>query len=490
MFSRFLVIFIRLLVCIPSYALAMEVPIEDFPLENYSQSTQQHLFVDERDYTKPLLTAAYQQKQLQQFYNHYYSTDKNALSPWSEALVASIIPLTHAIELEVLNQYNNQNKTAKEYHYAENFKVHSLQWWEHIQKNMQLSVLENTQFKASQRAITTTNTFARNLPDNAPDFLHLTLPGQGFPFDNIQDSALWAGTPLYVLSTTQDKAWSLVLTPDAYITWVKSPDITYVSDEFVGAWQDAAQKNLVAITKTAASILDLDGHFQFTGYIGAVFPMSSIDDDKINIFIPVKNEKNQAQLKIATLNPDAATRIPMVASKENMAHLIQQLQNRPYGWGGAFFFNDCSQELKSLFTPFGIWLPRNSSQQSKIGSTVDLSTQNVDSRLDYLKAHGHSLMTLIYIKGHVMLYTGHETVNGEDTVMSYQNIWGLASPARDKRYVIGQSAFLPLLKHYPEFPDALSLAGKDTFKLVYLDELQTIPQTPTQFTQQFSTPDF
>lgn len=76
--------------------------------------------------------------------------------------------------------------------------------------------------------------------------------------------------------------------------------------------------------------------------------------------------------------------------------------------GSAFFFNDCSQELKSIFTPFGIWLPRNSGQQAQLDSTLDLSKHNLDERLSLLKEKGHPLMTIIYIRGHVMLYLGNK----------------------------------------------------------------------------------
>lgn len=30
-----------------------------------------------------------------------------------------------------------------------------------------------------------------------------------------------------------------------------------------------------------------------------------------------------------------------------------------------YFYNDCTAELKNLFTPFGIWLPRNSGAQAE-----------------------------------------------------------------------------------------------------------------------------
>ena len=159
--------------------------------------------------------------------------------------------------------------------------------------------------------------------------------------------------------------------------------------------------------------------------------------------------------------------MPLTASRQNLVKIINQLKNRPYGWGGAFFFNDCSQEIKSIFTPFGIWLPRNSAQQARMSSTLDLSKNNVDERIKLLKEKGRPLMTIIYIGGHVMLYIG----NNKD-VVTYQNLWGLSPENHNKRYVIGQSLFFPLLKYYPENPEVSSLASKTTFKLVFLPDFR------------------
>jgi len=106
------------------------------------------------------------------------------------------------------------------------------------------------------------------------------------------------------------------------------------------------------------------------------------------LLIPVKNQQHQAVLARGIIQNNAVQRMPLSATKQHIAQLIKQLQNRPYGWGGAFFFNDCSQELKSLFTPFGIWLPRNSSQQARYTS-LDLSAKTTDERINTLATQGH-----------------------------------------------------------------------------------------------------
>lgn len=221
---------------------AVDVPIHDFPLNNYSQNINDYLPENSSDYSTPLLSEKYQKAQLQQFYNHYYASDTQGLSPWSEQMVKSVLPIIKTIELQFLEDFNNQNKAPNERHYSENFKEQNSLWWNKIKHNMALDTLQTSYFKAENRAIAVNNSFARVLPDFAPDFYHFSIAGQGFPFDNLQESAIWAGTPLYVFTTSHDKAWSLVLTPDAYFAWMKTNDLAYVSPQFIKQWQQAAKK--------------------------------------------------------------------------------------------------------------------------------------------------------------------------------------------------------------------------------------------------------
>lgn len=476
-------IFLCLAAFLPT-SYAFEVPIYDFSIKSYTQNINDHLSPESADFLTPLLKPEYQTEQLKQFYNHYYSSDAQGLSPWSEQMVKSLLPIVKKIELEILDDFDNQ-KAGVYRHYAENFKEHDEVWLNHIRQNMNSSVLDSLEFNAGNKAIAVANTFARALPDDAPDFFHLSLAGQGFPFDNLQESVIWTGTPLYVFSVSQDKAWSLVLTPDAYFAWVKTSDIAFVSNEFINKWQTAAQKSLVAITETGASILDKQEHFIAKGYIGAVFPLVQYDENKMFIFVPTKNH-HQALITTASVNKDSAVLMPLTASKKNIAKVLEQLQNRPYGWGGTFFFNDCSQEIKSIFTPFGIWLPRNSAQQAKVSEGLDLSKKDIDERIQTLKEKGRPLMTIIYIGGHVMLYVGKQKMNNQFEPMTYQNVWGLSPASKDKRYVIGQSLFLPLLKYYPENPDVSSLASKSYFKLVFLDALEDNKNSPQAFAKRFT----
>lgn len=213
----------------------------------------------------------------------------------------------------------------------------------------------------------------------------------------------------------------------------------------------------------------------------AVFPLNTRDARETLILIPVKNAQNQAVIKAGVINTKAAAAMPLSASPHNISRIIQQLQHRAYGWGGVFLLNDCSQEMKSLFTPFGIWLPRNSGMQQKLNKTMDISDDTVEKRLDALKFEGHALMTLIYKKGHIMLYVGNMRINNQLEAISYQNVWTLSPASRDTRYVIGGSVFLPMLKVYPENHKVSSQVNGPTFKLVQLDAFEGEHISPEAF---------
>ena len=200
----------------------------------------------------------------------------------------------------------------------------------------------------------------------------------------------------------------------------------------------------------------------------------------------------------AYLPKEDASLLPLASTPANLMRVINNMKGRPYGWGSiniedpTDFLNDCSQELKSLYTPFGIWLPRHSSAQVDptriIGRVDDMTALNADERIKKLMADAgqHPFMTIVYVYNHVFIYLGNYE-NPMDTShavvpLTYQNLWGLRPVGLlNGRYVIGESALFPLLSHYPEkFPDGrdlISLAAKPAFIVAYLDQLPA--ETPS-----------
>ena len=444
-----------------SLGFANEELISLFPINHYDQSV--NTWINPND-TQPLLSPDIQKK-------HFLLFQKKYLSPWDAEFINHLLTQSPPDDMKSIEK-DTLNNFQKNLGFGENFRPHSLEWLQLIKENIALNPLKQLSYQKNNRAITIDSVYARVLPTDDPHFNYQKIAGEGFPFDNLQISAIWAGSPIYIISESKDHAWALVATRD-FIGWVKTKSIARVSETFATKWKKQATKQLAAITKTESSLVDEKGHFLLKGYVGSVFP-ATIKDQHMQLWIPVIKDQI-ATIQYAVVSKNNATLMPLVLTPHHLANIIKTLQNRPYGWGNLYFYNDCSSELKNLFTPFGIWLPRHSAEQINIGRMVDLSGTTPLERITYLMHYGKKFLTLLYIGNHVVLYIGHfhnKTANAE-VPMTYQNMWGLkpraSYPAR--RAIIGQSVFFPLLLEYPEDLTLRSQAASDIFKISFLDEL-------------------
>ncbi|EKD72651.1 MAG: hypothetical protein ACD_45C00620G0007 [uncultured bacterium] len=445
-----------------------------FPLDHYDQTISTWIKPTDSNYDQPLLDASLQKKRLDDFYAHYFGSS----SPWNAEYINQILHVgapnnIKSIEQTILANFNNQDKPADQLGYGENFHPYGENWIKSISDNINLAALDNLTYQPSNRGIAIDNSHARVLPTDDVHFYSYKLAGQGYPFDNLQMSSLWAGTPVYILTATQDHAWFLVATPD-YIGWVKSSSIARATTQFIETWASAAKKQLAAMTHTQTSMLDDKGIFRFSAYVGSVFPAEKTQTG-ITASIPISNSEGYAERRYTTLLPNQAVLMPAAATPHNFATIMSTLINRPYGWGNMYFYNDCSAELKSLFTPFGIWIPRHSSNQVNAGRMVDMTSFPPEQRLSYLMENGHKFFTIIYIGGHVVMYLGNYPNPNESDhklmAMTYQNLWGLSPSPAIRRAVIGESVLFPMLLRYPEDTSLMSLASKKYFQVAYLDEM-------------------
>lgn len=246
--------------------------------------------------------------------------------------------------------------------------------------------------------------------------------------------------------------------------WVLSNSIAYADEAFIQLWRSAAKKKMAVITDFNVALTEPhQSRIYASDDMGSILPQL----DAQHLMIPVVNNRQQAVIHIARVAPDKISTLPLAASRKNFALLIQRSLGRPYGWGGLYGYNDCSSELKNLMTAFGFWLPTHSSKQITQGKTVDLSQYPPNERLDFLAKHGRPFMTLIHIRGHIMLYVGN---TDEERPMTFQNIWGLGPKDRSRRSIIGQAVLFPLLLSYPEDRSLASLAAGPIFQISYLDQ--------------------
>ena len=451
--------------------------ITSFDLSNYNQNIDNYISPQSPDYDIPLIDPEEQSIREEEFYKYSFGSK----SAWDKEYVQSVLDKNIPNDIKSLEQYfltrfSNKDKPETKLGYGSNYRVYPLEWIENCANNMNIDQFQiGSLCNTKNMAIAVHNLHCRNLPTDDVHLYNHKLPGEGYPFDYLQNSAIWVGTPLYILGISNDKQWALILTPFC-IGWVKSNGIARVNSKFIDHWRRACEKRMLAIVKTKSTILSFDNNTLLTSYIGTVLPeipynYGLIGSSYNKVLFPVRNTNGNASIRFAKISKDAAKEIPLPATPRNISMLIKELIGRQYGWGHMYFYNDCSGEMKSLFTPLGIWMAKYSAAQVDAGVNDNISDYSESERINYIVENAQPLTTIIYIGGHVYLYVGNTTIDGKEYPLSYQNIWGLAPVDRSRRSVLGGSVLLPILDSYPEDADLVSLAAKKYCILVHLDQM-------------------
>lgn len=436
-----------------------------FPIFNYPQNSDRWIPPDDPDYRKPFLSPTQQKNAFNVLLERYFGKKIGDKSPWNSHYIQSVLQDPEGVKKN-LYHFAKKFTAGGVSHYGENFRPLDASW--KVKMQNLISVPIAYEYTPSSRGITLRETALRFLPTAHSAFNDPRKAGQGYPFDMLQNSALHPGEPVYIAAVTSDKSWSFIISPTE-MGWVDSSHIAKVDDNFIQQWTSMAKKKLGAVINDNASFTDENGIFRFTARTGTLLPLKSIKG-KARIALPAQSENGYAFVCYAAEFEQMVHQAPISPTPENMRHIIQHMKGKTYGWGSLYNLNDCSSEIRNIMLPFGIFLPRNSLPQSLSGKRIDLSRYSINERLTYLMKYGNPFKTLVYIKGHIMLYVGNSDWQGRTVPIIYHNVWGLKPADLPSRSIIGRSVFLPLLSQYPEAPELESLASKPLFIITYIDQ--------------------
>ncbi len=318
--------------------------------------------------------------------------------------------------------------------WGENLQLHEQSFFDEMKKN---SNYENY-LELNKRAVTLGEVNVRAFPTKRPLLRDPKKAGEGFPFDYLQNTTIHANKPLLVTHYSQDREWVHIFSSFAY-GWVKVNEIAFLENRHTDLWQKAEQ---VVITKENESIYTPDGDFLFKTKIGMMFAL--IDEDKEEYTIlTVSSYKNSQPLFLKSkISKRSASKGILEFNTKNVDVIVDEIANSNYGWGGMYGQRDCSSTLRDLYMPFGIWLPRNSYQQSKVGDVLSLEELSDEEKIITIKEKAIPFKTLLYKKGHIVLYVG--VFN--DEVVVFQNTWGIRTKNKEVegRFIIGKTIFSTL----------------------------------------------
>ncbi|MCQ2634788.1 SH3 domain-containing protein [Helicobacter pylori] len=315
-------------------------------------------------------------------------------SPWLDAKIKSN-------KKEVFWILKEMNKSTG---YGEDLKPNAKAFNDKLIKSMDIERYPS----AKIRAVVVRDSDVRAVPTNKPYY----LSPKGYPFDRYQNSLIFQGTPVLVTHFNTDKTYAHIQSSFVY-GWIKVSDLAYMHDKDIELLTHL--KNYVMPIKDKIPLYTDYGGFYTNARVGELFaliPQSQKTPQKpqkkeLKAYGFLRDAKGYAALQSVILDEKDFFVFPKAFNSENMAYFIDTMLGQKYGWGGLFGNRDCSAFTRDSFANFGILLPRNSYAQSRYANNyVDLSSMKAKEKEDYILKNATPFGTLIYLKGHIMLYLG------------------------------------------------------------------------------------
>ena len=279
--------------------------------------------------------------------------------------------------------------------------------------------IKNANYEAKDskryRAITTERTNVHALPTSAAFYLDPRKPGEGFPFNYNQNSALHMNVPLYVSHFSHDGKWAFVRASYAF-GWVKVRDIAFVDDKFIRKFKNGKYAMTI---KDNLRLYNEKGREVSFVKLGTLFPIAK---DGKRYLAAARSATGQALIKkVQVRTKGIIAKKPLPFTSRNVAKIAKEFYNEPYGWGGGYGCRDCSATTRDFLGIFGIFLRRNSSKQAQDGQSVFIKGLPKQAKKKRIIREAEPFRSLLYVPGHIVLYLGE--YKGEPIIM--HTYWGI-----------------------------------------------------------------
>lgn len=366
----------------------------------------------------------------------YAQFQKNFFRPWTVPTVSMSMTDAYAI-------FSSPNTKDKITWWAENL----LPWTEKNWRKVEENAARSTYPSRTDTGIVVERTFVRGAPTYSPFFLNPALAGEGFPFDYLSRFNIHLGTPVLITHMSTDGAWVFIETTLAS-GWVPERTVAKVNAEFI--------KNVMSLPQAVfihdnISLKNNSGRYVGVGFLGTILPhIGNIHKNSFTLLSPRRDTHGKVHLIKVNVSSHDVVRMPQTLTAALMAKIANPLLDDIYGWGGIFEHRDCSELMKDLFIPFGVWLPRISKLQTYAWQSIEIEHLSEDEVKHILLEQAIPFATLIGFKGHIGLYLGMYN----NTPVMLHDIWGVRTCRNNQegRHILGRIV-ITSLKPGAELPD-------------------------------------
>ena len=235
-------------------------------------------------------------------------------------------------------------------------------------------------------------------------------------YSMIQETELIVGMPAVVLHESSDGRFLFVQTY-YYAGWIPCESaITCGKDDFL---RYAMREDVVTVTVAQLEAIGVqkdwvNGDFVGTLDMGVSLPYLGEDARYYYAEMPYRGSDGTLRGGRIRIPREEAVHGFLPYTMANFYEEAFSCLGVMYGWGGAEGGMDCSGFVCAIMRTFGIYLPRNTSEQRNYsGVGTDLQYLGASDRAAVLNTS--RFPTAIHLQGHVMLYLGE--ANGTPTII-------------------------------------------------------------------------
>ncbi len=251
-------------------------------------------------------------------------------------------------------------------------------------------------------------------------------------FDEMQNTFLDIATPLAVARVSADAAWYYTYAPSSR-GWVAAADTVPCTRRQIEEYLAATPYAVVVRPRTRLFLDEKCRRPDAAVQMGMRLPITRritgkhlIGDDVVEVRLPVRGPDGGCVFTPAYVECDNVHEGFLPYTPRTIISQAFALLDSPYGWGGAYDEQDCSGLVQEVFAVTGLQLPRNSREQAQSGVEAAALTREMprDNRVAALGKNGLGGITLLCMKGHVMLYLG--VIQGD--VYAIHALWAYTEP--------------------------------------------------------------
>ncbi|MFN3813797.1 MAG: SH3 domain-containing protein [Aquificaceae bacterium] len=219
-------------------------------------------------------------------------------------------------------------------------------------------------------------------------------------------------TFLAIVHVSKDGEWFYAHSPFMR-GWVKKKDVKIVSKEEL---VKVGFLKFLIVKKSKVRVGDIEFG------LGSKIPYVNVSNDVYHILLP---DGSVGRVYAQDAFSDGYEKY----SEEKLSSILESLLGEPYDWGGERGYRDCSALVRDVFAVFGLELPRNSNQQMQVGIKIKGEVKSYGELKETLKVLP-PYRTLVFMKGHVMVYGGIK----EDDIVFYHALYSIKKDSGEYYY--------------------------------------------------------